>query len=115
MLIVQGGLHHLPNLPDDLEDVFSEMHRVLRRGGRVVIVEPWLTPFLRLVHVLCQLGAARSASAKIDALATMIEHERQTYQQWLTNPALILNSAHKRFTPAQEFFRWGKWNFVGLR
>src|SRR6266851_10006764 len=45
--IVQGGLHHLPVLPDDLERVFAELQRVLRPEGHVVFVEPWLTPFLR--------------------------------------------------------------------
>src|ERR1700757_175883 len=47
--IVQGGLHHLPVLLDDLERVFIELKRVLRPNGHVVFVEPWLTPFLRVV------------------------------------------------------------------
>src|SRR6202140_4136078 len=40
--IVQGGLHHLPVLPDDLESVFAELRRVLRPGGRGGLVEPWV-------------------------------------------------------------------------
>src|SRR6266849_7792838 len=52
VLIVQGGLHHLPALPEDLERSFSEMQRVLRKEGRVVFVEPWLTPFLKFVHAV---------------------------------------------------------------
>ena len=39
VLIVQGGLHHLPVLPDDLEETFSEMQRVLRKDG--VYVRSW--------------------------------------------------------------------------
>src|SRR5438045_4762428 len=46
VLVVQGGLHHLPNLPADLEQTFSEMQRVLRKTGLVIFVEPWRTPFL---------------------------------------------------------------------
>ena len=46
VLIVQGGLHHLPVLPDDLEQTIAEMHRVLKQNGRVMVVEPWRTPFL---------------------------------------------------------------------
>jgi SAM-dependent methyltransferase len=33
VLIVQGDLHHLPALPEDLEQTFSEMQRVLRKDG----------------------------------------------------------------------------------
>jgi len=54
--IVQGGLHHLPLLPDDLERVFAELKRVLRPSGHVVFVEPWRTPFLRFVHVVSHSG-----------------------------------------------------------
>jgi SAM-dependent methyltransferase len=43
ILIVQGGLHHLSFLPGDLEQVLSEVRRVLRKSGRFVVVEPWLT------------------------------------------------------------------------
>jgi ubiquinone/menaquinone biosynthesis C-methylase UbiE len=53
IVIVQGGLHHLISLPDDLEQVLSETRRVLRKSGRLVVVEPWWTPFLRFVHALC--------------------------------------------------------------
>jgi ubiquinone/menaquinone biosynthesis C-methylase UbiE len=115
VLIVQGGLHHVSSLPADLEDVFLEMQRVLRSDGRVVIVEPWLTPFLRVVHLICRFGLARLLSKKVDALATMIEHEQRTYDQWLSQPNLILKLAHSRFRPLKQTIGWGKWNFVGLR
>lgn len=113
VLIVQGGLHHLPTLPDDLERTFSEMQRVLRKEGCVVFVEPWLTPFLKFVHALSENPLARRLSNKMDALATMIQFERRTYEQWLTQPELIRKAAHALFTPVHESFEWGKWNFVG--
>ncbi len=113
VLIVQGGLHHLPTLPEDLEETFSEMQRVMRREGRVVFVEPWLTPFLKIVHAVSENPLARRLSNKMDALATMIQFERRTYQQWLTQPDLIRKLAHTYFTPVHESFEWGKWNFVG--
>ena len=90
-LIVQGGLHHLSTLPGDLEQVFAEMHRVLKTGGRVVIVEPWLDSFLRFVHAVSEVPLARVLSKKLDALATMIRYERRTYEQWLSQPQLILS------------------------
>jgi len=113
VLIVQGGLHHLPTLPDDLEQTFSELHRVLRKDGRVLFVEPWRTPFLTFVHFVSEISLVRRISAKMDAFATMTEHEIRTYEQWLGQPELITNIARKHFAPVHESFAWGKWNFVG--
>jgi SAM-dependent methyltransferase len=113
LLIVQGGLHHLPNLPDDLAQTFSEMRRVLRKGGRMVIVEPWRTPFLRVVHPISEIPLVRRCSVKLDALATMTHYERATYEEWLGQPETILKLARANFSPVREIFRWGKWMFVG--
>ena len=113
VLIVQGGLHHLPNLPDDLEQTFSEMQRVLRKSGRVMFVEPWLTPFLAFVHSVMKIALVRQLSSRMDALATMTEHEIRTYTQWLGQPGLIKKVARAHFVPVHESFSWGKWNFVG--
>ena len=113
VVIVQGGLHHLSALPYDLRQVFAEIHRVLRKDGRVAIVEPWPTPFLKLVHWLSARPAARRCSGKLDAFQTMFEHERITYERWLGHPGLILELARVYFAPMQESFAWGKWNFVG--
>ena len=113
VLIVQGGLHHLPTLPDDLGRTFAEMQRVLRTTGRVVFVEPWLTPFLRFVHAVSENPLARRISSKLDALAVMIEYERNTYEQWLGQPQMITKLARTHFSAVHESFAWGKWNFVG--
>ena len=113
LLIVQGGLHHLPKLPEDLSRTFTEMHRVLRGDGRLVVVEPWRTPFLRLVHLISEIRLVRRCSVKMDAFATMTHYERVTYEQWLTQPELILKLVHEHFRPLQESFAWGKWMFVG--
>jgi ubiquinone/menaquinone biosynthesis C-methylase UbiE len=111
--IVQGGLHHLPTLPDDLDQCLREIRRVLRPNGRAMFVEPWNTPFLRIVHAFCNNFLARKCSAKLDALATMIDHERITYEQWLTRPHAILCIVDKYFVLEQQSFAWGKWNFLG--
>src|SRR5689334_7071642 len=113
VLIVQGGLHHLPTLPGDLDQTFSEMQRVLRKDGRVMFVEPWRTPFLSFAHFVSELPPLRRISNKLDALATMTEHEHLTYYQWLGQPDLIKNIARAHFVPVHESFSWGKWNFVG--
>jgi ubiquinone/menaquinone biosynthesis C-methylase UbiE len=113
VLIVQGGLHHLPTLPGDLQQTFAEMQRVLRKEGRAVFVEPWLTPFLKFVHKVSENSLARRLSNRMDALATMIQFERRTYEQWLGQPELIKKIARAHFVPVHESFAWGKWNFVG--
>jgi len=110
---VQGGLHHLMRLPEDLEQTFAEIRRVLTDDGRVLFVEPWRTPFLSVVHFVAEKRAARRLSSKLDALATMIEYERATYEQWLSQPELISALARKYFVPVCESFSWGKWNFSG--
>ena len=113
VIIVQGGLHHLPTLPADLQQTFSEMRRVLQKDGRVMFVEPWATPFLNLVHAVCDNPLARKLSPKLDALATMIHYERHSYEQWLTQPQLVLSVAEKYFVTFRQSFSWGKWRFLG--
>jgi ubiquinone/menaquinone biosynthesis C-methylase UbiE len=113
VLIVQGGLHHLPVLPEDLDRTLAEMRRVLRPDGRVVLVEPWLTPFLRVAHMACGNAVARRLSGKVDALAVMIEYERRTYEQWLNQPEVVLNVVRKHFATKKQEIGWGKWSFVG--
>jgi ubiquinone/menaquinone biosynthesis C-methylase UbiE len=113
ILIVQGGLHHLPTLPGDLDKTFSEMQRVLGKNGRVMFVEPWRTPFLTFVHLISEITPVRRLSKKMDAFATMTEYEIRTYEQWLGQPELIKKIARAHFVPIYESFSWGKWNFVG--
>ena len=115
VVVVQGGLHHLPSLPDDLERTLDEMHRVLRPGGRAVVVEPWLTPFLELVHAASRRRMLRRLAPKLDAFAAMTENEIETYMRWLGNPGTILAALERRFEPAMRRIRWGKLFFVGRR
>lgn len=115
VLIVQGGLHHLPELPGDLDRTLAEASRVLKPGGTFVAVEPWLTPFLRFVHFVCRRNFARMLSAKVDALQTMIDHERPTYDNWLGRPAEILAALDRHFSRQQQYVGWGKLMYVGTR
>ena len=106
--IVQGGLHHLPKLPEDLELVLSEVSRILKPTGRFYVVEPWLTPFLRFVHLVVQNPLMRRLYAKGDALAEMIEHERETYEQWLSRPSEVLEVFGRHFVSSERKMTWGK-------
>ena len=115
ILIVQGGLHHLPVLPEDLDRVLNEGARVLSKNGLLVVVEPWATLFLSVSHALCRSRTIRRLSPKIDALATMIHYERTTYEQWLSHPGLIMDSLRKTFEVERCHFRWGKIYFIGCK
>jgi SAM-dependent methyltransferase len=115
ILIVQGGLHHLPVLPDDLDRVLAEGVRVLRENGLLLLIEPWVTLFLSMTHELCRSRIIRKLSPKIDALASMIHYERQTYENWLSHPGLILDSLAKAFRCERCHFRWGKIYFAGRK
>jgi len=113
LAIVHGGLHHLATLPDDLELTVSEVRRILRPGGLFIVVEPWETPFLELVHRVGSRAVARRLSQRMDALMTMIEHERRTYEQWLSQPQGIIAILTSAFEPIRMEQRWGKLLFVG--
>lgn len=115
LVMVQGGLHHLPSLPDDLERVLAEIHRVLAPGGIVLFVEPCLTPFLRLAHACCGVTLFRRLNPRLDALAIMIDHERSTYFNWLSAMHDIRAAARLRFEPVLDRASMGKWYFVGKK
>lgn len=111
--IIQGGLHHLEKIPEDLYQTLDEIRRILRKNGLLILVEPWLTPFLFIVHEVCNFRLARRFSKKIDALATMIELEQPVYGNRLEHPKEILALVERFFEPQKHEIAWGKLLFVG--
>lgn len=115
VVAVQGGLHHLPALPDDVRATAAEAWRVLRPGGHFLVVEPWETPFLRFTHFLCARPAARRLWPRLAALAAMIEHEAATYHAWLSQPEAILTALSAGFMTVQKRIAWGKLQWLGRK
>jgi SAM-dependent methyltransferase len=113
LVVIQGGLHHLPSLPGDVRQVFGEINRVLRPSGRIAIVEPWLTPFLRIVHAASASRFLRRLWGKLDALASMNEREEVTYAAWLAQSQLIGRLLTESFVAERRFERFGKLLFLG--
>ena len=110
--VVQGGLHHLPR-QDDVRAALAEMGRVLEPDGRVIIIEPWLTPFLRIVHLVTEQPIARRMSSTLDAFAAMTDEERPTYEAWLGRAESILQAVTAEFEPIVLRRGWGKIVFLG--
>ena len=110
--IVQGGLHHLATF-EDVALALAEMRRVVVPDGRVVIIEPWSTPFLRAVHFLTEKQLLRRLIPKFDAFATMTEEESETYFRWLNAPDELLALVKRHVSPEVLRRRWGKLTVVG--
>jgi SAM-dependent methyltransferase len=115
VVVIQGGLHHLPELPGDLEQVLEQVQRVLVPGGRVMFVEPWRTMFLDIVHIGCKWTMLRRCWQRLDALAVMIAHESETYFRWLAAEAQIEISLRSHFEPRLVRKRFGKLLFCGTK
>jgi SAM-dependent methyltransferase len=115
IVIVQGGLHHLPNLHVDLEKCLSQVQRVLKPGGVFIMVEPWLTPFLRFVHWCCRRKSLRMLSKKLNSLATMIEEEKDTYFKWLSEKSYIIKCIEKKFMNNKIKLKFGKIYLVSIK
>lgn len=113
--IVQGGLHHLPDLPSDLERSLIEAKRVLKPGGQLVLVEPWDTPFLRWVHAASANPILRRCWGKLDAFQVLYENEHETYDNWLSRPREILDLIESHFETSRRRTAWGKLYYVGTR
>lgn len=113
IVVIQGGLHHMPEFPEDVDAVLQEVRRVLRPGGSLLLVEPWMTPFLQIVHAACAVRPLRKLWGKLDAVARMNEQEWETYHRWLSNPTPALDAVQRHFTARVQRIAWGKLLFVG--
>ena len=108
VVIVQGGLHHLPTMPKDLDRSLDGVRRILKPDGKFFVIEPWKTPFLVFAHAITDFSAVRKLYAKGDALAIMTERERVTYDQWLGMPDVIHEIFERYFEIELWQTTWGK-------
>jgi SAM-dependent methyltransferase len=113
IVIVQGGLHHLPKLPEDVDLCLQNVNRILKPEGTLYVVEPWSTPFLTFVHFVVEQPLMRKIYAKGDALAEMTDHERVTYERWLGQPDAIMGLLERHFITKTKRISWGKLMYAG--
>ncbi|WP_182868928.1 class I SAM-dependent methyltransferase [Stieleria mannarensis] len=113
VVIVQGGLHHLPNVPTDLDRSLAGVRRILKPTGTFYVIEPWKTPFLVFAHAVTDRSIVRKLYAKGDALAVMTERERVTYDQWLGMPEVIRETFDRHFDIRSWKTSWGKLAAIG--
>lgn len=113
IVIVQGGLHHVEPFPEGFSATLRDVRRVLRPMGRFVVVEPWATPFLSLVHAACRVPLATLASRKLWAIDTMNRLEWPMYSKWLASGALILRELRNHFDDEYVRCALGKLWYVG--
>jgi ubiquinone/menaquinone biosynthesis C-methylase UbiE len=113
--IVQGGLHHLPSIPDDLEACLKEVFRSLKPGGTFYVVEPWNTVFLQVVHTITRSRPARALFPRFDAFATLVEEEWETYHQWLTSASVIETVFRSVFPKSRITISWGKCRIIARK
>lgn len=113
VIVVQGGLHHLPRLAEDLPKTLDSVAASLKPGGLFVMVEPWRTPFLTFVHAVSRQPIARRLWSKLDAFEILYEEEHQTYDAWLDASETILGFLKDRFEIRLLSIGWGKIHFVG--
>lgn len=107
LVLLQGGLHHLPDFPADVNRVLAECRRVLKPGGRLLLAEPCLTPFLHLTHFACAIRPLRRVWPKLNAFAEMVDGERETYTRWLANRDTVLRLLSVHFEQQARFERMG--------
>jgi hypothetical protein len=113
---IHGGLHHLPGLAPDLAAVVRGAHAALRPGtGRLVVHEPWPTPYLRAALLGCRVPIARRLWPRLDAWAVMVEREGETFGRWLARPGLILSLIERAFRAERLEIAGGALLFVGVR
>ena len=116
IVIVQGGLHHLPTgCRMTCCKPWPRSNGSYAQAGLCVLVEPWLTPFLSVVHAVCRIRLARRLFPKLDAFAVMTHYEQHTYEQWLGQPQAILAMLSDAFQTQRCSLAWGKCMFVGRK
>lgn len=86
-IVMTDALHHLPRV----ERFFSEAQRTLRRGGRIVAIEPWYTPWSGLIYrtfhhepfitdatewAFPELGPLSGANGALPWIVTVRDHSR---------------------------------------
>ena len=82
-VICTHSLHHF-RTTSNLELLFDEMTRILKRGGRLFLIDHFDTFYLRLIFWLCQLPIP-VYPASVKCFGTQLREERDCISWWLRN------------------------------
>jgi len=89
-------LHHFERPINFLKEV----SRVLRPGGRMILIEPWITPFSRLVYTyLHQEGCDMSLTPWLDS-GTGFSENKKAFDGNATIPYLLITKGQERLHEA---------------
>jgi len=112
IVCIQGGLHHL-NLTEELDQALCEINRVLSSSGRLIVIEPWQTPFLWFVHFMMGIKLVRMLSKSVETYAKLCALERETLEAWLNHPKAILEKLKLYNETVTLRIGFGKLMFIG--
>lgn len=108
-IVLFDVLHHLPRP----RAFFNEAARVLRKGGRIIMVEPAITPlsgvFYRLLH-------PEPVDLNVDPLADPEEGkvQRDAFEANQAVPTLLFRRRHSEFQQAFPQFKLRETSFLSL-
>ena len=114
IVCIQGGLHHL-ELGNGLDKALKEIHRILKPEGKLVLVEPWQTLYLRVVHFLMGISVVRRLYKPIGIYAKLCELERDTLGPWLKEPEDILRKLADYTQELTLKKQFGKLMYIGTK
>lgn len=102
-LIAVDMLHHLPYVPD----FFDEVKRTLKPGGRLILLEPYISPFSYLIYNFFHHEPVDMSVNPFDVVSITDDESGDPCNEAL--PTLIFKQCREQYTK-----RWPELNIVNI-